>query len=182
MTVVCWDGTTLAADKRMTYGGHFNTVTKIVRVGRYIAGFSGAPQGIGAFVRWVEDGEDPAKFPVSTEDDRKLYVLAVRSDGAVLKFENSPHPIQIEDRTAAAGSGRDYARAAMHLGCNAAEAVAVACRFDESCGNGVDTLTLSETPHGKESEPVCEEERDAREAIGERRQRPDLEYASHGPG
>lgn len=42
----------------------------------------------------------------------------------------------------AIGTGRDYARAAMHLGRNAVEAVQVAILFDENCGNGVDTLTF----------------------------------------
>lgn len=40
------------------------------------------------------------------------------------------------------GSGADYARAAMALGKTAAEAVAVAARFDLYTGFGVDTLRL----------------------------------------
>lgn len=142
MTVVAWDGRTLAADKRMTYGGHFNTVTKLVRAGRYICGFSGSPQPIGGFVAWLEAGEKPETFPVGKEDDQKVYALCVRDDCTVWKFENSPYPMRLEDTHAASGSGRDYARAAMHLGKCAREAVEIACLFDESCGNGVDTLTL----------------------------------------
>jgi hypothetical protein len=40
------------------------------------------------------------------------------------------------------GSGRDYAEAAMFLGCDAKRAVEVACQFQTDCGNGIDTLRL----------------------------------------
>ena len=46
----------------------------------------------------------------------------------------------IEDTFAASGSGRDYARAVMHMGHRAWDAVAVACALDTECGNGIDTL------------------------------------------
>ena len=128
----------------MTYGGHFNTVTKLARAGRYICGFSGSAQAIGGFVAWLNAGANPAEYPVAKEDDQKAYVLCVRDDRTVWKFENSPYPIGLEDAHAASGSGRDYARAAMHLGKSAREAVEIACLFDESCGNGADTLTLDE--------------------------------------
>jgi len=144
MTVIAWDGKTLAADKRMTYGGHFNTVTKLARAGRYICGFSGPQQAIGGFVAWLNDGENPATFPFGKEEEQKVYALCIRDDGTVWKFENSPYPMRLEDTHAASGSGRDYARAAMHLGKSAREAVEIACLFDESCGNGVDTLSFDE--------------------------------------
>jgi ATP-dependent protease HslVU (ClpYQ) peptidase subunit len=68
-------------------------------------------------------------------------MTVVNRDGSVMRYEGA-WPIPIEDRQFAMGSGRDYARAAMHLGCSAAEAVAVACEFDENCGNGIDTLVF----------------------------------------
>ena len=142
MTVVAWDGVTLAADKRMTYGGHVNTVTKIHRVGDYIIGFTGSTKHIGAFRRWAENGMDRDKFPTAPNVDDAVYAIAVRTDGTVWRFEGTPDPMQIEDQSVAAGSGRDYARAAMHLGKTAREAVEIACLFDENCGNGIDTLTL----------------------------------------
>ncbi len=146
MTVIAWDGTTLAADKRMSCGGHVNTVTKLRRAGEYLVGFSGSAKGMRAFVSWIEGGMDPATFPKPTNDDDAIYALAIRSDGTVWKFEATPWPIMLEDRFASAGSGRDYARAAMHLGKNAREAVEIACLFDENCGNGVDTLTFDALP------------------------------------
>lgn len=143
MTILAWDGTTLAADKRMSYGGHHNTVTKIFRAGDFIVGIAGWPHMIGALLRWLEKpNRDPRDFPQSSVDEQKIYALAISKDGRVWKFENSPWPMQIHDRHVTSGSGRDYARMAMHLGKTAREAVELTCEFDENCGNGVDTLTL----------------------------------------
>jgi hypothetical protein len=144
MTVVCWDGKTLAADKRMTLGCHVNTVTKIARIGPYLVGFTGHAKHIGAFRAWLENGANPESYPKVPTPDEDMHALAVKNDGTVWKFEGTPFPTRIEDAQAAAGSGRDYARAAMHLGCDARRAVEVACEFDENCGNGVDTLTFDD--------------------------------------
>jgi ATP-dependent protease HslVU (ClpYQ) peptidase subunit len=50
----------------------------------------------------------------------------------------------VEDPFIAFGAGRDYAMAAMHLGCDAHRAVEVACVFDTGCGMGIDTLELDQ--------------------------------------
>lgn len=144
MTVIAWDGRSLAADKRMSVGCHVNTTTKIFRAGRYIIGFTGSAKYMGAFRQWLADGERTAEFPQSPPDD-SIHALAVRDDGTIWKFEGTPFPICIEDSVASAGSGRDYARAAMYLGKTAKEAVEIACLFDENCGNGVDVLMLDAT-------------------------------------
>lgn len=146
MTVIAWDGVTLAADKRMTMGCHINTVTKIYRAGGWLFGFSGSVKYMRAFLDWVDSGMDPAKFPSVPEADDRVYALGIRSDRTIWKFEGTPWPIEIEDGCASSGSGRDYARAAMHLGKTAREAVEIACVFDENCGNGVDELSFDANP------------------------------------
>lgn len=42
MTVIAWDGKTLAADKRVGYGNMHRTTTKIRRVGDALVGCSGS--------------------------------------------------------------------------------------------------------------------------------------------
>jgi ATP-dependent protease HslVU (ClpYQ) peptidase subunit len=48
----------------------------------------------------------------------------------------------VEDPFMAWGSGRDFALGAMAMGATAREAVAVACRFNVYCGNGIDAFDL----------------------------------------
>ena len=66
--------------------------------------------------------------------------MVLESIDKCLRYEQTPNPFVVEDKQWAIGSGRDYAIAAMHLGRTAAEAVAVACLFDVSCGMGIDTM------------------------------------------
>lgn len=143
MTVIAWDGESLAADKRMTLGAHVNTVTKVFAAGEYLIGFTGSAKHIGPFRAWLDAGAVAEAFPQCPADDQ-IHALAVRRDGTVWKFEGTAYPVRIEDFQAAAGSGRDYARAAMHLGKTAREAVEIACLFDENCGNGVDVLRFED--------------------------------------
>lgn len=143
MTCICWDGRTLAADKRACSGTTINIVTKIHRCGDVLVGTSGGLDFGQQMVKWVRDGRDPEKFPASQRNkDDWAPTLVIEADGSILSYEQTPIPIRWERKFAAIGSGREYALAALHLGKTAAEAVAVACEFDPGCGNGVDTLTL----------------------------------------
>ncbi|MGL4441444.1 MAG: hypothetical protein ACRCUE_19505 [Bosea sp. (in: a-proteobacteria)] len=143
MTVIAFDGRTLAADKRACVGGMARTVTKIHRVGPLLVGGSGESSFIANVIEWVRNGRDPATFPATQKDkDDWQTVMVVEPDGSILIYERTPHPIRWEDKTGAIGSGRDYAMAALHLGKTAREAAEVACAFDCGCGNGIDTLEL----------------------------------------
>lgn len=143
MTVIAWDGKTLAADKRAVNAGLILTVTKIKRVNDVLVGGTGSPDFIGEMVEWVRAGRETAAFPASQrdKDDWQPFVVIER-DGTVSKYERTPYPLRYEDQHFAMGSGRDYAMAALHIGLTAAAAVKVASALDNSCGNGVDTLTL----------------------------------------
>lgn len=143
MTCIAWDGKTLAADKRACFGGTINTVTKIRRIGQVLVGGSGETSFIGAMFDWIEKGRLPADFPASQRDEKDWQpVLVIEADGSVSLYERTPFPVRYEQKFAAIGSGREYARAAMHLGKTAQEAVEVAIALDSGCGNGIDTLTL----------------------------------------
>lgn len=139
MTVIAWDGKTLAADKRLDDVGRGWTSTKIVRTpSGALIGTSG-PSGLGRWRRhWWIDGANPKDWPKG--DGRLLVVLL----GGVLNLfdDDVGYPIEIVDKHFAMGCGRDYALAAMYLGKTAAEAVAVASALDGYCGIGIDTLEL----------------------------------------
>lgn len=143
MTVIAWDGETLAADKRCCVGGLVRTVTKIHRVGDVLVGGSGDLAFVAQMVEWVRGGRKPEAYPADQrhKDDWQPCIV-IEADGTPAIYERTPHPIRYEDRFCAIGSGRDYAMAAMHLGKTAREAVEVACALDAGCGNGVDELDL----------------------------------------
>lgn len=144
MTIIAWDGKTLAADKRATYGGMICTVTKIFRVGDLLVGGSGELPFVLAMVEWVRSGRNIDAFPVAQRDkDDWQATLVIEADGTPSLYERTPYPVRYEHHGVAIGSGREYARAALHLGKTSVEAVEVACALDSSCGNGIDTLELA---------------------------------------
>lgn len=148
MTIIVWDGKTLAADKQATDDGVRRTVTKIRRVksgpnkGCLIGG-SGACAQSNALMNWFEAGGDPEFFPKYQENEQLAAILTVITpDKKILRYEYTPTPIVFEDEQYCTGSGRDFAYGALALGADAVNAVAVACEFMVDCGMGVDYLHL----------------------------------------
>lgn len=143
MTVIAWDGKTLAADRRMTtsWGAH-DTVTKIERHDGSLSGITGKP-ALGLAMRaWWLAGAVAADFPKGNEaDDATLIVIM--GDSRVLQYTTGPHPVLMENEFCAWGGGRDFAQAAMMCGKTAAEAVALTCQCSVHCGNGIDILDLT---------------------------------------
>lgn len=144
MTVIAWDGKTLAADKRLGCNGYPATTTKIRRTaeGDLIGttGDSGMGRGLMA---WYESGANPSEYPANRVDGGcRSTMLVIRRNGSICLFGSDPYPIEIENRFHALGSGGDFALAAMHLGHDAYAAVKVATALDNDCGNGIDTLEL----------------------------------------
>jgi ATP-dependent protease HslVU (ClpYQ) peptidase subunit len=141
VTVIAYDGKILAADKLATNGGQRLTVTKIRRVPTGLIGTSGDVHVTRALAVWADKGFKKRDFPSEARGDGS-HLLFIKEDGTVLLYCGSAHPVELEDRFVAIGSGRDYAMAAMHLGHDARTAVQVACDLDAYCGAGITTLEL----------------------------------------
>ena len=143
MTVIAWDGKTLAADRLSTNGGLRGTVTKIFRAGDCLVGGSGEFAFVLAMVDWVKKGRDPATFPADQRNkDNWQPILVIEKDGTHSLYDQTPFPVRHEQPYIALGSGRDFAMAAMYLRKSAVEACEVAIALNAGCGNGIDTLTL----------------------------------------
>lgn len=144
MTVIVWDGKTLAADKLGDAGGHRLSVTKVRRHGDVLAGGAGDADYVSAMHAWVDSGAKPEEFPEHQGDDDKCAnFMTVDRQGVIRLYGRTPHPIKIDPGcTYAIGSGRDYALTALHFGKTAREAVEVAIALNSTCGIGVDELTL----------------------------------------
>lgn len=146
MTVIAWDGKTLAADRAATNCGYRRTLTKIFRVPGGMVGFAGDGSRAMALLEWFRNGRHPAAYPDFQRGDDAVGCIFIGERGENLGYLHTPHPEIHLDSFDAIGSGRDYALAAMHLGCDARRAVEVACALDNGCGNGIDTLELGASP------------------------------------
>lgn len=141
MTVIAWDGKTLAADKQSTFCNLPRRTTKVHRAkDGSLLGAAGTTALCHALREWYDGGCVKADFP---DTKNETSMLVIRPDGQVLLYDGHATPIPIEDAFTAIGCGRDYAIAAMHLGRTAREAVEVACIFDTCCGKGIDELHLN---------------------------------------
>lgn len=141
MTVIAWDGRTLAADKRATDGGGIaRTVTKIQRHAECLIAITGCWDTGAEMREWFKAGADPDRFPAKARDDRSTLIVIDAS--GIRTWAIGPYPLLIEASRCSWGSGRDYAEATMFLGHDAVKAVEVACHFQTDCGNGIDALSL----------------------------------------
>lgn len=143
MTVIAWDGKTLAADKLRTTHGLKSTATKIYRVPQGIVGFAGSEVHAVRVLAWFENNRT-GEFPEPPSSDEGADALFIDDKGHQWFFASTCRGtgIRRDDRFLAMGAGRDYALAAMYCGKSAVEAVAIACHFDNCCGHGFDKLTL----------------------------------------
>jgi len=143
MTVIAWDGLSLAADKQCTSCGNPTTVTKIFRVPGGVVGFTGNEGHAMALLAWFRAGRIDADWPKKAGDDSASAIFATPEGLQLYSGEDGPNPARREDKFCAWGAGRDYALAAMHLGHTAKEAVEVACALDITCGMGVDVMDIA---------------------------------------
>lgn len=143
MSVVVWDGTTLAADRQATNSNLRRTMTKISRHGDVLIAGTGTQTSTQAVREWILEGAHPDKFPHPETDDNTA-VWVINRNGTIVKFENSPFGIRYLDKVFAEGSGRDFALGAMSMGADAVAAVEVACMYDIYCGGGIDTLSFDD--------------------------------------
>ena len=158
MTVIVWDGKTLAADKLCVVGTVKLTVTKIrtyyLEGSEFLVGvcgdfdlaqeffnWFGSIREIGIIDRYLIDRYE--SFPSCLRDkDVPVSALVIRGDHQVFKYERSPLPMEYGKGQFAIGSGKEFAIGAMQMGANSFQAVQIANRFDYGCGNGIDELSF----------------------------------------
>ena len=133
MTVIAWDGYTLAADTGIGNGGIFFKGNKIFEVADGWIGVFGDYDHAMAVLQWYNKGAKPAEYPPFMGDDSCQFVHVNRK-GEVSLYNDTQHiAVSVKNKTFAFGSGREFAIAAMHLGLAAEEAVKLACKFRDDC-------------------------------------------------
>lgn len=148
MTVIAWDGKTLAADKQVTLFSAKITTTKVRRIKREgripeVLAWTGDQDSGQAMAEWYEAGADPAAFPECQRDSEAWTRLIVADRYGAKYYDRAPFATKVEDAFAAWGTGSDFAIMAMHLGKTAREAVELTCLFAVGCGNGMDAFDLA---------------------------------------
>lgn len=144
MTVIAWDGKTLAADKQNTNGMTRTVVTKIHRVGDCLVAICGDASVGMEMLEWVRNGCNPENYPPHNRTPNEgSSVIVVKPDATVWKFENTPYPFKCEGRFLAFGCSDESALVAMDLGASAVKAVELASKYNNGCGMGIDSLELA---------------------------------------
>jgi hypothetical protein len=143
MSIVVWDGKTLAADMQATCADARFKVSKMRRLddGTVLA-WAGHQDGGLAMARWYETGADPNKLPPCQKDEWTRLIV-VQPGGKVVFYEQFGYPIEVLDCPAAWGSGRDFALGALAMGADARRAVEIACQFNINCGMGVEAIDVA---------------------------------------
>ena len=144
MSVVVWDGKSLACDRQATSQGtkHETCKSKRLSDGNGVMAFTGdIARGL-AMMYWYEiDMPSHDKFPRFQDTDNWCRLI-VATRGSCFYFETTPFRIPVIQPFAAWGSGRDFTLGALARGATAKEAVEIACRFDVDCGMGIDNYDL----------------------------------------
>jgi hypothetical protein len=147
MTVIAWDGHTLAADRQAAIGDGCQAVCKIFRIEDCLVGTTGNYSFGMEMMEWLRAGAIAADFRSDWRDpDKGASLLVIRPDKSIWKFEDSPIPYQLVGPFAAAGSGSECAMVAMACGRTAVTAVQVVNKYLSSCGMGYDYLPLAPEP------------------------------------
>lgn len=149
MSVICWDGKTMAADRQCTMGGENPIeVCKLRKINGDIVGATGGGSAAEEMFAWYESGHRKEDWPKIQDDkDKASYLFVVTVAGRLIRYEHGPTPYEVFTVPVAFGSGADAAWGAMLAGADARRAVEIASIVDIYCGCGVDTLVQEKEPH-----------------------------------
>lgn len=151
MSVICWDGRMLAADKQATDCDMAIETVKIRKIesgphAGHIIAWVGCDASGTYLADWYEAGAIPDKWPTQAQMDgeNSSKLIVVTPDGQCKHYQGTTHPtaLLVREPFRAWGSGRDYAMGAMAAGVSAYTAVEIASRFCITCGGGVDSFDV----------------------------------------
>ena len=145
MTVIVWDGHTLATDRQATDGTHKWEASKAWYMhtpiyGLCIVSGHGNVHDIIRRREWIRGGSDPATYTIDTKYGAEMIV--VNKDGLYVYHPASSTP-DLRTKPCAFGYGADYAYGALAMGANAEQAVQAANKYSLHCGNGVECFSLT---------------------------------------
>lgn len=138
MTVIAWDGETLAGDRMRVCGGTpVRADSKVNLIAapdgrRFLVGCSGCAYMGEVFLAWMRGGDKP-----SMPHDAEFSAMVIDERRKVWMLSRELVYLQVGRPQWAIGCGADYALGAMAAGKTAVEAVKITSRLDTNCGMGV---------------------------------------------
>lgn len=133
----------MAADKRSVHANARGAIaTKVHKINGCLVGMSGAYDVSMELLHWFSEGCVAEDFPEIQVETSEATLLVITPERRITIYERSPIPLVFEQNFTAAGSGRDFALAALHMGATPEKAVEVAGAFDIYTGDGVDVIRL----------------------------------------
>ena len=148
MTVIAWDGRSVAADTQCSSGGYLSPIParKIIKRGEFVYGIAGWSAWFEAWIKWHETGAHPACVPTSGVDAEQSGNFLVFQAGKAFSCSAQMPYLQEVGAPDAWGSGCDFAIGAMHAGADARQAVEIAIACSPSCGGSIDVIELLPPP------------------------------------
>lgn len=137
MSVVAWDGKTLAADCQQNWSDVPLRGSKVFEHDGVLFGHVGSAEDGAAFEEWVKAGS-PEETKPELEDVNFLSV----SKGQLYWASERLVWLRVNATYFAIGAGRDVALGAMAAGMSAPQAVKIACQHNIHCGIDIETLSL----------------------------------------
>lgn len=137
MSVVAYDGRTLAADCQATNVDMRTRVSKMLKTPRAVLAWVGDHERGLVLADWYCNGAKPEDWPAFQRTDKWCRLVAMTPTG-LYEYEQEPFAQRVTDRHFACGSGRDYAIGAMAAGASAVRAVEIASQYNVYCGMGVE--------------------------------------------
>lgn len=151
MTVIAWDGETLAADRQVTIGTTKTASKKIDCVavvtddkisGYKIFGAAGVSPATELFMEWAAGNEE---FPTGSVDLEGVVIFcSIQGNISVAYYQSSETPLILDGEHLAIGIGDQAALAAMMCDKTAKEAVLMTSLLVDGCGMGVDSISCDE--------------------------------------
>lgn len=142
MSVVVWDGKTLAADRQGVCCDMAYTESKMaVQMNdswKVVCAWTGVACYGRELAKWYFDGADKDHWPDFQNDKDDWCRLIVADANGCRTYEMRPYATVVHDPFMAWGSGRDFAMGALAMGADARLAVEIASRFSATCGRGVE--------------------------------------------
>ena len=146
MTVIVWDGSTLATDTAANDGNSQWYSPKawyhVVEEGPVILAGAGPLHSILAMREWFLDGRKRDAFPV-IQTTHPCHFIVVNK-GGLYRYEDHPLPIEHGRNQCAFGEGKDFAYGALAMGATSQQSVTIANQFSTHCGMSVEVF---EIPH-----------------------------------
>ncbi len=137
MTVIVWDGNSIAVDSQATNGTRKRIVKKWRELdnGTVLLWTGDHEEGM-VLCEWFEKGCHPENLPKHETREEFTVLIALLTSGQVVQYqiERIAEPIEAPF---AWGDGAPYALAAMAMGADAARAAEVACDLSIFCSRPI---------------------------------------------